>query len=114
MAPSSTTLALSLFLFGASIGAIDVVMNVQALLVERGSGENLMPGFHGLFSVGGFAGALPMSGPLWLNTPPALSILITVAALSVLLLLANPALLPYGENQHGGQKGIKGLVWPYG
>jgi hypothetical protein len=48
MAASSMTLALSLFLFGASIGAIDVVMNVQALLVERGSGENLMPGFHGL------------------------------------------------------------------
>jgi MFS family permease len=114
MAPSSTTLALSLFLFGASIGAIDVVMNVQALLVERGSGENLMPGFHGLFSVGGFAGALLMSGLLWLNTPPALSVLITVATLSVLLFLANPALLPYGENQHGGQKGIKGLVWPHG
>jgi hypothetical protein len=31
VAPSSTLLALSLFLFGASIGAIDVVMNVQAL-----------------------------------------------------------------------------------
>ncbi len=55
VAPSSTLLALSLFLFGASIGAIDVVMNVQALLVERPSGENLMSGFHGLYSVGGFA-----------------------------------------------------------
>src|SRR5271170_8503108 len=42
VAPSSTLLALSLFLFGASIGAIDVVMNVQASLVERHSGENLM------------------------------------------------------------------------
>ena len=36
MVPLSATLALSLFLFGASIGAIDAVMNVQALLVARG------------------------------------------------------------------------------
>jgi hypothetical protein len=36
-------------------------MNIRALLVERGSGENLMPGFHGHFSVGGFAGALLLS-----------------------------------------------------
>jgi fucose permease len=112
IAPLSTTLALSLFLFGASIGAIDVVMNVQALLVERGSGENLMPGFHGLYSVGGFAGALLMSGLLWLNTPPVLSALIVVSLLSVLLLLANPALLSYGDDQHGGPKGIKSLAWP--
>jgi hypothetical protein len=33
------------FCSGASIGAIDVVMNVQASLVERKSGENLMSGF---------------------------------------------------------------------
>jgi hypothetical protein len=32
-----------------------------ALLVERGSGENLMLGFHGHFSVGGFARALLLS-----------------------------------------------------
>ncbi|HEY0704864.1 MAG TPA: hypothetical protein VGD60_19015 [Candidatus Acidoferrales bacterium] len=69
MAPSSITLGLSLFLFGGSIGAIDVVMNMQAVLVEKPSGENLMSGFHGLYSVGGFAGALLMSGLLWLNTP---------------------------------------------
>jgi hypothetical protein len=84
---------------GASIGAIDVVMNVQASLVERHSGENLMSGFHGLYSVGGFAGALVMSGVLWLNTPVGAAALIIVSLLSVLLLLANPALLPYGDDQ---------------
>jgi MFS family permease len=109
VAPSSTLLALSLFLFGASIGAIDVVMNVQASLVERHSGENLMSGFHGLFSVGGFAGALLMSGLLWLNTSPGAAALIIVFLLSVLLLLANPALLPYGDDQ---QERIRGFVWP--
>jgi predicted MFS family arabinose efflux permease len=99
VAASSTLLALSLFLFGASIGAIDVVMNMQASLVERHSGENLMSGFHGLFSVGGFAGALVISGLLWLNTPAGWAALIMVFLLSILLLFASPALLPYGDDQ---------------
>jgi MFS family permease len=109
VAPSSTLLALSLFLFGASIGAIDVVMNVQASLVERHSGENLMSGFHGLYSVGGFAGALVMSGLLWLNTPAGAAALIIVFLLSILLLLAHPALLPYGDHQ---QERTKRFIWP--
>ena len=109
VAPSSTLLALSLFLFGASIGAIDVVMNVQASLVERHSGENLMSGFHALYSVGGFAGALLMSGLLSLNTSPGAAALIIVFLLSILLLLANSALLPYGDYK---QERTKGFVWP--
>jgi MFS family permease len=109
VAPSSTLLALSLLLFGASIGAIDVVMNVQASLVERHSGENLMSGFHGLYSVGGFAGALLMSGLLWLNTPAGAAALIIVSLLSVLLSLANSALVPYGDHQ---QERTTGFVWP--
>jgi fucose permease len=109
VAPSSTLLALSLFLFGASIGAIDVVMNVQASLVERHSGENLMSGFHGLYSVGGFAGALVMSGLLWLNTPAGAAALIIVFLLSILLLLAHPGLLPYGDDQ---QERTKRFIWP--
>jgi MFS family permease len=109
VAPSSTLLALSLFLFGASIGAIDVVMNVQASLVERHSGENLMSGFHALFSVGGFAGALIISGLLWLNTPAGAAALIMVFLLSILLVFANPALLPYGDDQ---QERTKRFVWP--
>jgi predicted MFS family arabinose efflux permease len=76
VAPSSTALVLSLFLFGASIGALDVVMNVQASLVERHSGENLMSGFHALYSVGGFTGASVMSGLLSLNVPPGAAALI--------------------------------------
>jgi fucose permease len=109
VAPSSTLLALSLFLFGASIGAIDVVMNVQASLVERHSGENLMSGFHGLYSVGGLAGALVMSGLLWLNTPAGLAAPIIILLLFILLWLANPALLPYGDDQ---QERTKRFIWP--
>ena len=44
-------------LFGAGIGSFDCVMNIQAILVERASGRSMMSGFHGLFSLGGLAGA---------------------------------------------------------
>lgn len=50
-------MAAVLFLFGAAIGSLDVVVNIQAVLVERASGRSLMSGFHAGWSVGGFAGA---------------------------------------------------------
>jgi fucose permease len=58
-------LALTLFLFGATIGTLDVAMNVQAVIVEKDYGGALMSGFHGMFSVGGIVGAGSMSAMLW-------------------------------------------------
>ena len=112
VAPSATLLAVSLFLFGVSIGAIDVVMNVQALLVERGSGENLMPGFHGFYSIGGFAGALLMSGLLWLNATAELAAFVIVMLLALLLASASSALLPYGDDREEARKKVRGFPWP--
>jgi predicted MFS family arabinose efflux permease len=109
VARSSTALALSLFLFGASVGALDVVMNVQASLVERHSGENLMSGFHALCSVGGFTGASIMSGLLSLDVTPWAAALTIVFLLATVLLLANSALLPYGD---GRKERTKMSVWP--
>jgi predicted MFS family arabinose efflux permease len=50
-------LAAALLLFGVGIGSLDCVINVQAIVVERGSGRSMMSGFHALYSLGGFAGA---------------------------------------------------------
>lgn len=47
----------SLLLFGAGVGLTDVTVNIQGALVEQQSDVPLMSGFHGLFSVGGIAGA---------------------------------------------------------
>jgi len=68
-----------------------------------------MSGFHGLYSVGGFVGALLMSGLLWLNTPAGAAALIIVGLLCALLLLAKSALLPYGDDQ---QERTEGFAWP--
>ena len=57
--------ALLILLLGALMGAVDVVVNVLAVIVERESGRRLMSGMHAFWSVGGFVGAGIFS--LWLN-----------------------------------------------
>jgi MFS family permease len=51
-------LAAALLLVGATMGTLDVSMNVEAISVERAYGRPIMPSFHGWFSLGGLAGAL--------------------------------------------------------
>ena len=46
-----------LFVFGASLGAMDVSMNVHAVEVERREQKPLMSKFHAQFSIGALAGA---------------------------------------------------------
>ncbi|MEM5284989.1 MFS transporter [Paraburkholderia sabiae] len=55
------TLGAALLAFGASLGSLDVAMNIHAVEVERAAGKPLMSGFHALFSVGGFAGSTLMT-----------------------------------------------------
>ena len=45
-------LAITLLIFGAAIGTLDVAMNIHAAEVEKRSERALMSGFHGMFSVG--------------------------------------------------------------
>jgi MFS family permease len=55
-------LGIALFLIGATFGALDVAMNVEAITVERLYERPIMPSFHGWFSTGGLAGALAGGG----------------------------------------------------
>ena len=50
---SIPALIATLFMFGAGLGTVDSTVNLQAVIVERASGKNMMSGFHGLFSLGG-------------------------------------------------------------
>lgn len=56
-APTLPLFILALFLFGASNGMMDVSMNAHGVLVEKKLGKSVMSSFHGLFSLGGLAGA---------------------------------------------------------
>lgn len=43
--------------YGMAAALFDVAINEEASLLEQQSGRNLMSGFHGMFSLGGMAGA---------------------------------------------------------
>jgi predicted MFS family arabinose efflux permease len=106
---SSPVLAAALLLFGAGVGAVDVAMNIQAVIVERASGRAMMSGFHGMFSVGGIAGALGVSALLFLGISPIAATIDVVAVIVALLAGFGRYLLPRGR-----QRSDKLLVWPRG
>lgn len=57
IASTPLTLGVTLLLFGATLGSLDVAMNIHAVEVERAGDRPLLSGFHALYSLGGFAGA---------------------------------------------------------
>ncbi|SEA29456.1 Nitrate/nitrite transporter NarK [Selenomonas ruminantium] len=101
-----------LLLFGAIMGCIDVVANVQAVIVEKAAGKRLMSGMHGLWSVGGFAGAGLFGvwvGGLGFN--PTVSTLIATGIMVTAILFFARFLLPYGGDAGGKMLAVpKGIV----
>ncbi len=86
-------LAVALFLFGAALGSMDVAMNVHAVAVERAAARPLMSGFHGMFSVGGFAGSSFMTALLSLQIKSTQGVLACSALIVIAMLLATPRLI---------------------
>jgi fucose permease len=101
-------LGAALLCFGAGLGSLDVTMNIHAVLVERASGRPMMSGFHGLFSVGGIAGAGLVSLLVSIHLPLLGSILVVVGLSLTLLTLSFTSLLPFG-----GASG-PAFAWPHG
>lgn len=84
---SPLALGAALLVFGASLGTIDVAMNIHAVEVEKRGTVPLMSGFHAMFSIGGFAGAGGMTLALSQGLAPlpaaGLASLLAAAALAL-------------------------------
>lgn len=98
---SIPALIATLFMFGAGLGTVDSTVNLQAVIVERASGKNMMSGFHGLFSLGGIVGAAGVSALLGLGLSPLAAMLVVVVVLIGALFKAVPHMLPYGSESSG-------------
>ena len=86
-AGSPLMLGAALFVFGASLGTIDVAMNVHGAVVEGREQRPLMSNFHAQFSIGGFCGAGLMTLLLSFSVPVLPAALIgAVVALAGMLL----------------------------
>jgi len=103
LAVAATPLALGLALlgFGASIGSIDIAINVHAVEVERASSRPLMSGFHAMFSIGGFAGASAMTFLLSVRVDALLSAVMGSALLAIAIAVAWPRLLKGSSDAQG-------------
>ncbi len=82
-------LAVALFVFGASIGSIDVAMNSHAVLVQDRYGRHIMSSFHGMFSLGGLLGSIGLGFLIKMGLSP------TIAAGSISALLVIIAVSQY-------------------
>lgn len=84
-------------IFGAVMGCIDVVVNIVAVLVEKGIGRRIMSGMHAFWSLGGFAGA-GLYG-VWvglLGLSPFQSTAIAAGLILLLTAVFGRHLIPYG------------------
>ena len=84
-------------IFGAVMGCIDVVVNIVAVLVEKGIGRRIMSGMHAFWSLGGFAGA-GLYG-VWvglLGLTPFQSTAIAAGLILLLTAVYGRHLIPYG------------------
>lgn len=93
LAETALLLAGFLFLFGASLGTIDVAMNIHAVEVERLAARPLMSGFHAMWSVGGIAGAGSVTWLLAQGFAPFAAALAASAVSAVAMAFATPRLL---------------------
>ncbi len=110
--PSFTLAVPALLMFGAIMGCIDVVVNIEAVILEKAAGRRLMSSMHALWSVGGFAGA-GLFG-LWTGTfelTPVISTFIATAIMIALTAVFWRNLLPYGGASGGSLIAIpRGIV----
>lgn len=110
LAPHALGLGAALFVFGASLGAVDVAANMHGTEVQARAGRPLMSGFHGLYSVGGLIGA----GAVTLALSSGLNVLLAAAAASAIvivsLVVATPGFLTLPRTQKSGAS----FVMPHG
>jgi predicted MFS family arabinose efflux permease len=101
LAESTLQLAIILWFFGASLGSLDVSMNLHAVEVEKASERSLMSGFHAMFSVGGFAGSAIMTLMLSMHITTFHSALVSAILLAVLMVFTWPRLAQTPRGEHG-------------
>jgi fucose permease len=118
--PQFWMLVAVLALFGFGMATLDVAMNAEASAVEEALGRPIMSSLHGMFSVGGMAGAAAGGALLAHGMAPALHLALASALSVVVLLVAMPAVLPHVPHpeSHAGASSSNrwrsGALWSLG
>ncbi len=100
MAANVWQLVAALFLFGLSSNLMNIAMNTQAVGVEKIYGRSIMASFHGLWSVGGFAGALVGTFAVGQGISPLFHFGIVWAITLVLMAFSYKHTIPDSNGEH--------------
>jgi MFS family permease len=105
ISPGIAGMAINLLMFGMMLGASDVAMNMQAVVVEKASGRAMMSGFHGFYSLGGILGAVAMSALMWLGLSPFYALIcLTTLLLLMLAYCAKDLLVKENNENNSGER----------
>lgn len=116
--PDYPMLLIVLALFGFSMATLDVAMNAEASAVELALGKPIMSSLHGMFSIGGMAGAAAGGALLSAGMSPAVHLALAAATCAAVLVAASPAVLPHvshHDEAHGsGNRWRSPALWMLG
>jgi len=112
------TLGLALMGLGFANGSIDVGMNAQAVVVERGYPRPIMAAFHAMWSIGGAFAALIGAATLRADVPTEVTLGLAGVLCVVVSLVASRFLIEATTEEHEEQedraKPPAKLVWALG
>lgn len=97
--PNYAGMGLALFLFGCSMGVIDVAMNTHGVQVQRGFGRPIMSSLHGLYSVGGLFGSLGLGLLIKMKLNPLHAAMVIAILLIAILVSQYKYLFDYATEQ---------------
>ena len=93
--PAYWMLLVVLALFGAGMATLDVAMNAEASAVEIAIGRPIMSALHGMFSIGGMAGAAAGGALLSHGMRGAVHLALASSVSALVLVISCPAVLPH-------------------
>ena len=109
VAPTALAMSATLIVFGAAMGSLDVAMNAHAVEVEQRHGAPLMSGFHGMYSLGGLVGALPIASKPAIGASLIACVSIVAVALLAIVITQGRALIATHTNPGAGQRSMFSL-----
>jgi fucose permease len=111
--PTFASLLGAMIAFGASMSLFDVAINTEGSELESVDGRRIMSNLHGMFSVGGMAGAGLTFVLLQMNVSPHMQLLVVGGTLAVLAIVVSRAMLEtHASAAHDAD--VAHFVWPRG
>ena len=102
-----------MFTFGVSVSLFDVSINTEGSELEARGGKAIMSNLHGMFSLGGMAGAALAAGLLSLGATPRLQLAGVCAGVAIIALGASRGMLET-HARAGDDTDAAHFAWPRG